>query len=72
MPECVGSASQGRPLWAFASQKKLPPRMAKVQLELGGKNPAIVLECKDLDGAAQEIVQRLSYAVAKDARRSAA
>src|SRR5262249_40569607 len=31
-------------------------RMAKVQLELGGKNPAIVLECEDLEGAAQEIV----------------
>src|SRR5215472_15200694 len=31
-------------------------RMAKVQLELGGKNPAIVLDCQDLDGAASEIV----------------
>jgi len=31
-------------------------RMAKVQLELGGKNPAIVLECDDLDEAAREIV----------------
>jgi alpha-ketoglutaric semialdehyde dehydrogenase len=31
-------------------------RMAKVQLELGGKNPAIVVECGDLDGAAREIV----------------
>jgi aldehyde dehydrogenase (NAD+) len=30
--------------------------MAKVQLELGGKNPAIVLDCQDLDGAAGEIV----------------
>jgi aldehyde dehydrogenase (NAD+) len=30
--------------------------MAKVQLELGGKNPAVVFECDDLDGAAQEIV----------------
>lgn len=36
--------------------ERVAPRMAKVQLELGGKNPAIVLECKDLDGAAQEIV----------------
>jgi alpha-ketoglutaric semialdehyde dehydrogenase len=31
-------------------------RMAKIQLELGGKNPAIVLQCTDLDSAAQEIV----------------
>ena len=36
--------------------ERVAPRMAKVQLELGGKNPAIVLECEDLDGAAQEIV----------------
>ena len=36
--------------------EKVAARMAKVQLELGGKNPAIVFECDDLDGAAQEIV----------------
>jgi alpha-ketoglutaric semialdehyde dehydrogenase len=36
--------------------EKVATRMAKVQLELGGKNPAIVLECEDLDTAAQEIV----------------
>lgn len=36
--------------------EKVAARMAKVQLELGGKNPAIVLACDDLDGAAQEIV----------------
>jgi alpha-ketoglutaric semialdehyde dehydrogenase len=36
--------------------EKVAARMAKIQLELGGKNPAIVLECDDLDGAAQEIV----------------
>jgi alpha-ketoglutaric semialdehyde dehydrogenase len=35
--------------------EKVSARMAKLQLELGGKNPAIVLECDDLDGAAQEI-----------------
>jgi acyl-CoA reductase-like NAD-dependent aldehyde dehydrogenase len=35
--------------------EKASARMAKLQLELGGKNPAIVLECDDLDGAAQEI-----------------
>jgi acyl-CoA reductase-like NAD-dependent aldehyde dehydrogenase len=31
-------------------------RMAKAQLELGGKNPAVVLDYDDLDGAAHEIV----------------
>ncbi len=31
-------------------------RLASVQLELGGKNPAIVIDCDDLDGAAREIV----------------
>jgi aldehyde dehydrogenase (NAD+) len=32
------------------------PRLAKVQLELGGKNPAVVMDYDDLDGAAREIV----------------
>ena len=36
--------------------EKVAGRMAKIQLELGGKNPAIVLQCDDLDTAAQEIV----------------
>lgn len=31
-------------------------RLARVQLELGGKNPAIVFDYDDLDGAAREIV----------------
>ena len=31
-------------------------RMAKVQLELGGKNPAVVLDYDDLESAAKEIV----------------
>ena len=31
-------------------------RLARVQLELGGKNPAVVVDCEDLDGAAREIV----------------
>jgi aldehyde dehydrogenase (NAD+) len=31
-------------------------RLARVQLELGGKNPAVVAACEDLDGAAREIV----------------
>ena len=36
--------------------EKVAARMVKVQFELGGKNPAIVVECDDLNGAAQEIV----------------
>jgi aldehyde dehydrogenase (NAD+) len=36
--------------------EKAAGRMAKIQLELGGKNPAIVVQCNDLDTAAQEIV----------------
>ena len=31
-------------------------RLSRVQLELGGKNPAVVLDCGDLDNAAREIV----------------
>ena len=31
-------------------------RLARVQLELGGKNPAVVADSDDLDGAAREIV----------------
>jgi aldehyde dehydrogenase (NAD+) len=31
-------------------------RLASLQLELGGKNPAVVFDCEDLDGAAREIV----------------
>jgi alpha-ketoglutaric semialdehyde dehydrogenase len=31
-------------------------RLASVQLELGGKNPAIVIDYEDLEGAAREIV----------------
>jgi len=47
----TGSTAVGARISERASR-----RMAKVQLELGGKNPAIVLECDDLDGAAREIV----------------
>jgi alpha-ketoglutaric semialdehyde dehydrogenase len=31
-------------------------RLARVQLELGGKNPAVVFDCEDLETAAREIV----------------
>ena len=31
-------------------------RVARAQLELGGKNPAVVVDCDDLDDAAREIV----------------
>ena len=47
----TGSTAVGVPLFEQASR-----RMAKVQLELGGKNPAVVWDYDDLDGAAKEIV----------------
>jgi alpha-ketoglutaric semialdehyde dehydrogenase len=47
----TGSTAVGVPLYERAAR-----RMAKVQLELGGKNPAVVFECGDLEGAAREIV----------------
>ncbi len=47
----TGSTAVGIHIYECAAR-----RMAKVQLELGGKNPAIVLDCQDLDGAASEIV----------------
>jgi alpha-ketoglutaric semialdehyde dehydrogenase len=47
----TGSTSVGTHLYELAAR-----RLARVQLELGGKNPAAVIECTDLDGAAREIV----------------
>jgi aldehyde dehydrogenase (NAD+) len=47
----TGSTEVGIRLYERASR-----RMAKVQLELGGKNPAVVVDYYDLDGAAREIV----------------
>jgi aldehyde dehydrogenase (NAD+) len=47
----TGSTAIGIPLYERAAR-----RMAKVQLELGGKNPAVVVEHDDLEGAAREIV----------------
>jgi aldehyde dehydrogenase (NAD+) len=47
----TGSTDVGVHLYERAAR-----RMAGVQLELGGKNPAIVVDCDDLDGAAREIV----------------
>lgn len=47
----TGSTAVGIPLYERAAR-----RMAKVQLELGGKNPAVVIEHDDLEGAAREIV----------------
>ncbi|HVN79776.1 MAG TPA: aldehyde dehydrogenase family protein [Terriglobia bacterium] len=47
----TGSTAVGIPLYECAAR-----RMAKVQLELGGKNPAVVVDCDDLEGAAREIV----------------
>ena len=47
----TGSTSVGLTLYERAAR-----RLARVQLELGGKNPAVVIDCEDLDGAAREIV----------------
>jgi aldehyde dehydrogenase (NAD+) len=47
----TGSTSVGTRIYELAAR-----RLARVQLELGGKNPAVVVESADLDGAAREIV----------------
>ncbi|MDP2997434.1 MAG: aldehyde dehydrogenase family protein [Bryobacterales bacterium] len=47
----TGSTAVGIPLSERAAR-----RMAKVQLELGGKNPAVVVDFDDLELAAREIV----------------
>lgn len=47
----TGSEEVGRKIQATASA-----RGAKVQLELGGKNPAIVLNDADMDFAAQQVI----------------
>ena len=47
----TGSSEVGTRLNAMAAS-----RLASVHLELGGKNPAIVIDYNDLEGAAQEIV----------------
>jgi aldehyde dehydrogenase (NAD+) len=47
----TGSSDIGTRIYEGAAR-----RLAGVQLELGGKNPAIVIDCEDLDGAAREIV----------------
>jgi acyl-CoA reductase-like NAD-dependent aldehyde dehydrogenase len=46
----TGSTAVGRRIYERAAA-----RLARVQLELGGKNPAVVLDYDDLDGAAREI-----------------
>jgi aldehyde dehydrogenase (NAD+) len=47
----TGSTDVGLPLYECAAR-----HLASVQLELGGKNPAIVFDYEDLEGAAREIV----------------
>jgi aldehyde dehydrogenase (NAD+) len=47
----TGSTDVGVPLYEAAAR-----HLASVQLELGGKNPAIVIDYADLDEAAREIV----------------
>jgi aldehyde dehydrogenase (NAD+) len=47
----TGSTKVGTHVYETAAR-----RLARVQLELGGKNPAVVIDCADLDHAAREIV----------------
>lgn len=47
----TGSTAVGTRVYEGAAR-----RLARVQLELGGKNPAVVIDCDDLDNAAREIV----------------
>jgi alpha-ketoglutaric semialdehyde dehydrogenase len=47
----TGSTAVGTRLYERAAR-----HLASVQLELGGKNPAVVIDYDDLDGAAREIV----------------
>jgi aldehyde dehydrogenase (NAD+) len=47
----TGSTNVGRRVYEAAAR-----RLARVQLELGGKNPAVVVDCEDLEQAAREIV----------------
>lgn len=47
----TGSTAVGTRLYERAAR-----HLASVQLELGGKNPAVVIDHDDLDGAAREIV----------------
>lgn len=47
----TGSTAVGMRIYEGAAR-----RLARVQLELGGKNPAVVLDYDDLDTAAREIV----------------
>ena len=48
----TGSNAVGQRLYAQAAAK----RLCRVQLELGGKNPVVVLEDADLDKAANDVV----------------
>jgi aldehyde dehydrogenase (NAD+) len=47
----TGSSRVGAHIYEAAAR-----RLARVQLELGGKNPAVVMDCDDLETAAREIV----------------
>jgi aldehyde dehydrogenase (NAD+) len=47
----TGSTKIGTHVYETAAR-----RLARVQLELGGKNPAVVVDCDDVDHAAREIV----------------
>ena len=55
-PRVSGISFTGSTAVGVHIYERAASRMAKVQLELGGKNPAIVLDCQDPDGAASEII----------------
>ena len=55
-PRRRASRSRDRPTSAGTSTRRRRAGCRRVQLELGGKNPAVVIDYDDLDGAAREIV----------------
>ena len=70
-PASAGSPSRDRPVVGTRVYEAAARRLARVQLELGGKNPAVVVDCDDLDNAARELSRRPFCAAASGARPSA-
>ncbi len=55
-PRVGGITFTGSTAVGVSLNQRAARRLAKVQLELGGKNPAVVVDCDDLSGAASQIV----------------